>query len=273
MTKMRRNAPCPCGSGKKYKKCCLLKISVPETEAAPPIVDIGSIKATSAPLLENVPNIFLVTPWSHHQLSAGFCASMVNLALTMPFPARFSLFKARHTADARNAACLAAIEEGDSHILMIDADHLFPDDLFLKLWRVLEEHGHDNAIASGWATIRGGLLEGDTSVLLDDEKGFIAFREEDIPEGVFRAYSVGAPCLLFNTAILGKVRPPWFADFYIIDSALESIEDPEDPGVLYWPLERRMTHDFTFGVRMTEAGVKIMVDSKCKLPHEIVTTI
>lgn len=25
MTKISRNAPCPCGSGKKYKKCCLLK--------------------------------------------------------------------------------------------------------------------------------------------------------------------------------------------------------------------------------------------------------
>lgn len=23
--KVGRNAPCPCGSGKKYKKCCLLK--------------------------------------------------------------------------------------------------------------------------------------------------------------------------------------------------------------------------------------------------------
>ena len=25
MTKIDRNAPCPCGSGKKYKKCCLLR--------------------------------------------------------------------------------------------------------------------------------------------------------------------------------------------------------------------------------------------------------
>ena len=24
-TKTSRNAPCPCGSGKKYKKCCLAK--------------------------------------------------------------------------------------------------------------------------------------------------------------------------------------------------------------------------------------------------------
>jgi len=25
MTKIGRNAPCPCGSGKKYKRCCLPK--------------------------------------------------------------------------------------------------------------------------------------------------------------------------------------------------------------------------------------------------------
>ena len=25
MAKIGRNAPCPCGSGKKYKKCCLLR--------------------------------------------------------------------------------------------------------------------------------------------------------------------------------------------------------------------------------------------------------
>jgi hypothetical protein len=25
MKKIRRNDPCPCGSGKKYKKCCLLQ--------------------------------------------------------------------------------------------------------------------------------------------------------------------------------------------------------------------------------------------------------
>lgn len=26
MTKVDRNAPCPCGGGKKYKKCCLTKV-------------------------------------------------------------------------------------------------------------------------------------------------------------------------------------------------------------------------------------------------------
>jgi len=27
--KIKRNAPCPCGSGKKFKKCCFLKIKHP----------------------------------------------------------------------------------------------------------------------------------------------------------------------------------------------------------------------------------------------------
>ena len=29
MLKIGRNDPCPCGSGKKYKKCCLYKASIP----------------------------------------------------------------------------------------------------------------------------------------------------------------------------------------------------------------------------------------------------
>jgi len=35
MSKLSRNAPCPCGSGKKYKKCCLLGEQVPATRRAP----------------------------------------------------------------------------------------------------------------------------------------------------------------------------------------------------------------------------------------------
>ena len=30
--KPKRNDPCPCGSGKKYKKCCMLKIMQEEKE-------------------------------------------------------------------------------------------------------------------------------------------------------------------------------------------------------------------------------------------------
>jgi tetratricopeptide (TPR) repeat protein len=35
MSKLSRNAPCPCGSGKKYKKCCLLREEVSATRQAP----------------------------------------------------------------------------------------------------------------------------------------------------------------------------------------------------------------------------------------------
>lgn len=30
--KLRRNVPCPCGSGEKYKKCCMVKVN-PVTRA------------------------------------------------------------------------------------------------------------------------------------------------------------------------------------------------------------------------------------------------
>ena len=42
MTKISRNAPCPCGSGKKYKKCCLqndLKKAEPTKIAEKPKVE------------------------------------------------------------------------------------------------------------------------------------------------------------------------------------------------------------------------------------------
>jgi len=34
MSKVGRNAPCPCGSGKKYKKCCLSRQYEQRQEAA-----------------------------------------------------------------------------------------------------------------------------------------------------------------------------------------------------------------------------------------------
>jgi hypothetical protein len=46
-TRYRRNAPCPCGSGKKYKNCCLLKAST-ATEATMP-----SVRPALAQMKEN----------------------------------------------------------------------------------------------------------------------------------------------------------------------------------------------------------------------------
>ena len=35
MSKIGRNDPCPCGSGKKYKKCCLRKDQAAKQVASP----------------------------------------------------------------------------------------------------------------------------------------------------------------------------------------------------------------------------------------------
>ena len=39
MAKISRNAPCPCGSGQKYKRCCLPK----DQAAAPPLAQAGPV--------------------------------------------------------------------------------------------------------------------------------------------------------------------------------------------------------------------------------------
>ena len=38
MNKIGRNDPCPCGSGKKYKKCCYLRQQPPKMSSLPPEV-------------------------------------------------------------------------------------------------------------------------------------------------------------------------------------------------------------------------------------------
>ncbi len=45
MTKIGRNAPCPCGSGKKYKHCCWLR-----ERAAPPVPAVDE-SSTAPPLV------------------------------------------------------------------------------------------------------------------------------------------------------------------------------------------------------------------------------
>ena len=48
MTQIGRNAPCPCGSGRKYKKCCLEK-DLAERRTPPP-------QAATGPEWEEVEN-------------------------------------------------------------------------------------------------------------------------------------------------------------------------------------------------------------------------
>jgi len=43
MAKIGRNQPCPCGSGKKHKRCCLGKGSVMRGEAAPRVPPPGAL--------------------------------------------------------------------------------------------------------------------------------------------------------------------------------------------------------------------------------------
>ena len=49
MTKLGRNAPCPCGSGQKYKRCCLPKHEVAAAERAAAAAQAAARLAPSGP--------------------------------------------------------------------------------------------------------------------------------------------------------------------------------------------------------------------------------
>ncbi len=53
MTKIDRNAPCPCGSGRKYKKCCLGKNTVPanDIQYIPVYTDIDELSNSVVDLI------------------------------------------------------------------------------------------------------------------------------------------------------------------------------------------------------------------------------
>ena len=52
MAKTERNDPCPCGSGKKFKECCLDRIEAGEAVAAarPPVASFAELEAELADL-------------------------------------------------------------------------------------------------------------------------------------------------------------------------------------------------------------------------------
>ena len=49
MKKLRRNEPCPCGSGKKYKKCCL---GIPTTKGTVVYTDLDQLSNKVPDLVE-----------------------------------------------------------------------------------------------------------------------------------------------------------------------------------------------------------------------------
>jgi len=52
MAKIGRNDPCPCGSGKKYKQCCLGKDEAAARAASPPPASLSRRQAHAALLAE-----------------------------------------------------------------------------------------------------------------------------------------------------------------------------------------------------------------------------
>ncbi len=62
MQKVGRNDPCPCGSGKKYKKCCEEKVKHKKFEAT--VLSHAPEQVQSATEVSKVSNLFFKRPAS-----------------------------------------------------------------------------------------------------------------------------------------------------------------------------------------------------------------
>jgi hypothetical protein len=62
MSKISRNAPCPCGSGKKYKKCCFNKVIAPQLQGDGKIIEqLSKLKANETLSIEDTIGTGLAT--------------------------------------------------------------------------------------------------------------------------------------------------------------------------------------------------------------------
>jgi hypothetical protein len=75
MTKLGRNDPCHCGSGKKYKACCLDKDEAAERAARAKAADEAASTAPAAepaPAGRPAPRHQTPQPWKAHANTRGF---------------------------------------------------------------------------------------------------------------------------------------------------------------------------------------------------------
>jgi len=215
------------------------------------------------------PHIYIATPWNVPFISTNFCVTLRNLKI--PFEHIYNAHLARHIADARNGICVEAVKKKATHIMMIDADQWIPQDAFIRLWRILEEYGHEDTIAFGWTILRTGRFTGKPGVFKIKNGELHSIEDIKSCRQPISVDAISTCCLLFNTQILRRIHPPWFADIYIIREEEKFADNPQR--VIYAPTQFSTGQDVFFSVRAKSCGFKIICDPNLKLPHEIIGTI
>jgi hypothetical protein len=74
MSKLGRNEPCHCGSGRKYKACCLAKDEAAERAARAKAAETAATEAPveAAPAARQTPRKETQQPWKGHANTRGF---------------------------------------------------------------------------------------------------------------------------------------------------------------------------------------------------------
>jgi len=146
----------------------------------------------------------------------------------------------------RNIACTLAIDQGFDYLIMLDTDHLYPEDMIIKLM------AHDKDFVCGCANLRyppfnpvqhkkykeEGFKNEDNLIYLKGDEGLVEFGAGGV---------VGA---LIKVDILKKLKYPYFH-------------------IQYLNKESHKGGDVYFTDNLKKLGVKMYCDASLSYPHNV----
>lgn len=143
-------------------------------------------------------------------------------------------------ADARNSLVQQALDEGCSHLLMLDTDQVYPADTLTKLL----SHKEDVCgvrVHRRWMPFDPIFLRGKIGK-------YQSVSEDEMYSGdLIPVDATGTGCLLFDMDVFLKVNPPWF-------------EFGSSNG-------KPVGEDINFCSKARQAGVEIFVDTSIEVGH------
>lgn len=155
--------------------------------------------------------------------------------------------------DLRNKALDQAVRDGFSHVLFLDADMIFPDDLFARILKYCDRE----IVVSGFYTQRHppfGPIAMQQGKLHESGRFTVYLHDNDYDEvdadGLREEEVIGMGCALIPTAIVRALGPrPWFA------------YNTDEDG---WA---NVSEDVPFCEKVRAAGYRIFLDPSIECGH------
>jgi hypothetical protein len=150
---------------------------------------------------------------------------------------RFYVVHGKPIADAYADAALTAINDGCTHLLCVEDDHLIAQGVFERLWQLHQQTG-PRSIVGAWYPRKADGRSGAPIVVRNGSRSYLAADGE-----VHEVYTIPQGFTLIPTTIFNEIPQPWFATTGCI------------------------TQDSFFSQLARENGYRLLVDTAARIQH------